>query len=209
MVLRRNATPPSLNVEEVRRKSKLLIIDDHAVPFMSLFKRDGYDIERWSQVKNLSQLTEGYFDIILLDLHGVGIKESPSMQGLGVLEHIKQTDPTQLVIAYSAEKWSPSFRDFFAMADAVLDKGDNYTEFKAQVDSLLIRRHSAGYYISKMNETLSDQAILAPKAVKLAMTSIARGDTRKMNKYLTRKMSDEITVERVLAIISIAIALLR
>lgn len=200
------ASQPSL--EEVRKRARLLVIDDHEVPFLDLFERDGYHIERWIKIENISQLTDSHFDVILLDLHGVGLRESPTLQGLGVLEHIKQRSPTQLVVAYSAQSWSPTFRDFFAMADAVLDKGDEYLKFKETVDSLVLRRYSAGFFISTMNSVLGDAAAQVPRAVPRALSAIRSGSTERLRRYLVKRISDEVTVDRAIGVIGIAITLL-
>lgn len=199
-------TPP---LEEVRKRARLLVIDDHDVPFLRLFERDGYHVERWSRVENISQLTDNHFDLILLDLHGVGLNESPSLQGLGVLEHIKNSNPTQLVVAYSAQPWSASFRDFFAMADSVLDKGADYLRFKETVDRLLLSRYSAGFFVARMNELLGDQAIFVPRAVGKASRALRRGDTADLARYLSARIKDEATVERVISVIGIAITVLK
>lgn len=169
-----------------------------------LFKRDGYHIQRWPKIENLSQLTDNHFDLILLDLHGVGLAESPQRAGLGILQHIKQRSPTQLVIAYSAQPWKISSRDFFALADSVLDKGADYVNFKEEVDSLLLRRHSVGYFINKMNQELGDSAANAPKAVPKALRAVRTGSTASLRSYLEAKVNEPQTVDRVIAIVSLA-----
>jgi len=208
-VLNRALVVQAPSLEDVRKTAQLLIVDDHAVPFQTLFERDGYHIQRWPKIENVSQLTDNHFALILLDLHGVGLKESPTLQGFGVLQHIKQRNPTQLVVAYSAQPWNASFREFFAMADAVLDKTNDYLAFKEQVDSLLLRRYTPGFFISKVNETLGDQVVLAPKVVPKALRAIRTGDASGLRRYLGGHLQDQITVDRVLAIVSIAISLLK
>lgn len=204
--MRQALSSPSL--DEIRKRSQLLVIDDHAFAYESLFKRDEYHITRWATVKNLSQLTDHHFDLILLDLHGVALKESPDQQGLGLLKHIKDASPAQLVVAYTAVAWSASFHEFFGLADAVLEKGDEYVTFKATVDRLLQRKYSEGYFISRMNATLGDDAANAPLAVKKALRSIRSGNTASLSRYLRSRVKDEVTVDRALAVIGIAISVL-
>ena len=209
MVFNRTSDDRPLSLEEIRKRANLLVIDDHAVPFLRLFERDGYNIQRWVRVENLSDLTEGRFDLILLDMHGIAVKDSPVQHGLGILKHIKETDPAQLVIAYSAQDWSPSTSDFFRMADAVLDKTAQYVDYKALVDQLLQRRFSAGYFVSLVNGVLADKAAAAPRAVAKSLKAIRTGNTSRLSSYLKSKIQDEKTIDRVLAIISIAITVLR
>lgn len=198
-----------VRLEDVRKKASLLVIDDHAVAFQKLFTEHGYHIQRWNKIEDLSQLTDGHFDLILLDLHGVGLKESPQLQGLGILRHIKHSNPAQLVIAYSAQSWSPSMNEFFSLADAVLDKADEYVNFKETVDTLLMRRYSPGYFISRMNEILGDQAISVPKAVPKATKSLRTGSTESLGSYLTKRIQEEVTIDRVLQVIHIGVTLLK
>ena len=207
--MRRN-TPSSLEqptLEEVRKKASILVIDDHEFAYQSLFERDQYHIQRWPDVVNLSQLTDSSFDVILLDLHGVGLKESPEMQGLGILRSIKDTNPTQLVVAYTSQEWGAKAQNFFILADAVLAKDDDYVAFKAKVDEMLLRRFTPGYFIARMNETLGAQAIRVPKAVAIATSAIQHQSTEKLNSYLVKNITDQITIDRVLAIIGIALSL--
>jgi CheY-like chemotaxis protein len=91
---------PEVPVEELRRRARLLVIDDQVFTYKDLFERDGYTIERWPDVEDLPRLESGAFDLILLDLQGVA-KELSAEQGLGLLRHLRKVLPTQLVIAYS------------------------------------------------------------------------------------------------------------
>jgi CheY-like chemotaxis protein len=200
---RRDWRPPTL--EEVRKNAHILVIDDQVFPAQSTFTRDGYHIERWSTIKNLSQLTDDHYDLILLDLHGVGLRESPDSQGIGILEHIKSTNPTQIVIAYSAQPWSVATGTRLAPADAVLDKGMDYIQFKSQVDELLLRRRSPGYFISVMNAELGDSAADAPMSVQKALAAMGGGRVDGLRRYLEGNLTDPKKIDRVVTIISIGV----
>lgn len=200
--------PPQRSLEDVRKTARLLVIDDLIFGYEGLFERDGYHIQRWTDVVNMSHLTDSNFDVILLDLHGVGVQESPELQGLGILKSVKATNPTQLIVAYTAQEWGPKTQTFFALADAVLAKDDPYVDFKDKVDELLMRRYTPGYFISRMNETLGDQAIYAPKVVPKAIRAINRGSSDGLKKYLEERAIEQITVDRILSIAGIAIGLL-
>lgn len=76
----------SPSIEAVRKSARILVIDDHAFPAQRTFTRDGYHFERWPEVKNLSQLTDGHWQVILLDVQGVGLNESPDKQGIGTYQ---------------------------------------------------------------------------------------------------------------------------
>jgi hypothetical protein len=100
LIFRRKAEWPKVEHDEIVRRTRILVIDDGEFPYGRLFKRDGYNLEKWSTLKDMGALERGDYDVVLLDLHGVGKAES-SDQGLGVLRHIRETNPAQIVVAYS------------------------------------------------------------------------------------------------------------
>jgi CheY-like chemotaxis protein len=203
--------PPAVtepDIEVLRKRAKILVIDDQALPAQRLFQRDGYHFERWPQIRNLSQLTDGFYDIILLDLQGVGLNESPDLQGLGILAHIKQSNPAQAVIAYSAHSQKISLRPFIDMADAVLDKDASYVQYKEKVDNLLRERATPGYFIAAINRELGPKAALVPEVVPRALRAFRKRSTRSLETYLRDNLSDAKQVDRILTIISIGIGVL-
>ena len=57
-------SPISLAI--LRKRTRLLVIDDDQNSFpLELFRKEGYAIEQWEKVDNLTKLEEGYYDIII------------------------------------------------------------------------------------------------------------------------------------------------
>lgn len=191
------------DIEVLRRKARLLVIDDHAFPHARLFKRDGYHFERWPEIKNLTQLTDGHFDLILLDLQGVGLNESPDLQGLGILDHVKRSNPAQIVVAYSAQTQRLSANTYLELADSVIDKDASYVTYKDLVDTLLLRRATPGYFIEVMNRVLGPDAALVPRAVPKALRVLRGGSPQSLSRYLTGHLPEAEQVDRILTIVSI------
>lgn len=194
-----------IDLEAARKRARILVIDDQDPPMRALFERDGYHVERWPEIKSLSQLTDGHYDLILLDIHGVGLNESPDEQGLGILRHIKSSNPAQIVVMYSALPQNISARDVLLLADEVLDKDESYVRYKGTVDELLQRRWSTGYYVATMNRELGDHAAVAPRAVLKALRAMRRGNTVALERYLRAKVTDPKVIDRVLTVISIGV----
>lgn len=199
---------PALTLEQVRKQARVLVIDDHAFPAERTFTRDGYHFERWPSVKNLSQLTDGHYQLILLDVQGVGLTESPEKQGLGILEHIKKTNPAQAVIVYSSEPYSVSSSKYIVLADAFLDKSSSYVEYKDEVDRLLLNQSTPGYFIARMNQQLGESATRAPKAVKYALKAFQKGDVSSLARYLRANLPDNSQVDTALKVISVGISII-
>jgi len=194
---------PEPSIEDLRKRARILVIDDQEFPFMELLKRDGYDIERWAEVESLSKLTDGYFDVLLLDINGVGLKESPRRQGLGILEHVKHSNPAQQVILYSSKPQSITQREVIVLADAVLDKKAEYMDYKTSIDDLLRTRFTKGYFIAVMNRELGPYAAIAPKAVPKALRALKHGNTESLKSYLTNTIKDPEAMSTIIAVIAV------
>lgn len=183
------------------RRARILVIDDGEFAYMSLFKRDGYTIEQWADVTDLRALETGGFDLILLDLKGVGLRET-SDEGFGILKHIRETSPAQIVIAYSNSDLSLAYQPFFRDADAVLHKTQtDYVEFKRTVNLLLDRRFSKGFFLDRVQSELGDLEASAPKAIRKAEKAMLTGNNDGLQRYLRSKVDDAVTIDRVIAVV--------
>lgn len=199
MVFGRRQSWPKLSAADIRKRSKILVIDDQEFPYVKLFRKDGYTIDKWSTVRDLQALERGDYDVILLDLHGVGKAES-SEQGLGVLAHIRRRSPAQIVVAYSNAEWSVEYQPFFDAADAILHKTkDDYVAFKATVDELLEKRYSLGFYLEKISHELSEGGA-SENTMKKVQKAIIQGHPDSLRPYLASRVEEAVTVDRVIAV---------
>jgi CheY-like chemotaxis protein len=203
-IFQRTQEWPTPSHAEIVRRARILVIDDGDFPYKRLFERDGYTIQQWSDVDDLSALETGEYDVILLDLLGVGRAES-SDEGFGVLKHIRAESPAQIVVAYSNSDLSLEYQSFFRDADAVLHKSKaDYVEFKRAVDRLLSERFSLGFYLNRISAELGEKRANAPKAIQKAETAILTGDVEPLRRYLSRRIDDTVTVDRVIALAGVA-----
>jgi hypothetical protein len=196
---------PKWSRDEITKRAKLLVIDDSEFPLIKAFRKDGYNVTKWNDVRDLGQLETDSYDLVLLDLEGVGRALSPD-QGFGILKHVRETNPTQLVIAYSNQEWSLEYQHFFDEADAALPKTKtDYYEFKRTVDRLLDQRFSLDYYIERAEDELEDYRAAVPKARQKIRQAILTGDGGKLRDYLQGKVEDKGTVSAVMQITQIAV----
>lgn len=191
-------TPPSL--EDVRKRAQILIIDDQEWPHQKQLEADRFHVTRWFDVEDTDSLTNGSYALVLLDINGVGLMHSPERQGIGILDHIKKKNPAQLVIVYSAQPQAVGDAVTLSRADAVIDKGSSYFEFRDKIDSLLLRRASPDYFIASMNSTLGPDAAKVPKAVPLALKALRNGNSSNLSAYLAKNLGNE-TVEEVVGFV--------
>lgn len=203
--LRRNKeTWPTLSLEDIKKRARLLVIDDEEFVYRELFKNDGYIIDKWDDIEDLSKLEQNFYDLILLDVQGVGSAIS-SQQGLGVLRHIRESAPAQLVIAFSNADYSLKYQDFFKLADATLSKGADYVEFKRKVDELLIQRFALGFYVGRIASLLGGSIEDREKLEKETEKAILRKTPGSMRKYLFDKVKEPKTLDIIGTILEVAI----
>jgi CheY-like chemotaxis protein len=194
-------------LKEIIGRVRILVIDDQEFPYVKLFKRDGYNVDKWRDVGKLAQIEEGDYDLILLDLQGVGTAISISEQGLGVLRHIKKVRPTQLVIAYSNAEFPLQYQPFFELADGVMQKSADYLDFKRKVNELLQAHFSVGFQIRKIEREFSQAGLSPEKGARLAKRALRTRNTEPMRSYLSAHTDDLATVDRVVAVAQLAISI--
>jgi DNA-binding response OmpR family regulator len=178
-------------LDEVRKRAQILIIDDQEWPHQNQLEIDHFHVTRWSDVEDTDSLTNGSYALVLLDINGVGMRHSPERQGIGILDHIKKTNPAQVVIVYSAKPQAVNDAVTLAKADAVMDKSSVYFEFREKIDNLLVRRASPDHFIASMNLTLGADAAKAPKAVPLALKALRTGNVAPLESYLSKTLGNE------------------
>jgi len=196
---------PIFPLDEIKKRARIVVIDDNEFPYAKLFKSDGYNLDKWKDVDDLPKLESGYYDLILLDMHGVGLKQSAE-QGHGILKHLRKVCPAQIVIAYSNADWSLKFQEFFDLADNKLDKRQDYVDFKRAVDDQLKARFSMGFYVSRVGNILRASNIDEAKLAKACEKSILSNDTNKLRQFLGQTVDGDL-VQVAIGIIQIAIAL--
>ncbi len=172
----------------IKKRARILVIDNDDFPYKKLFERDDYSIDKWDDVKTLSDIDEEKYDILLLDIQGIG-KEISKEEGLGVLKYIKETTPSQIVIAYSNANWSLKYQKFFDMADEILAKEADYTDFKKVVDKYLEMKFSYKYYLDKIL-SITDDKLSKKDMVKVYEKSLRFRSKKISENYLKKKGID-------------------
>lgn len=195
---------PEPTFEQIVGRARILVVDDQEFPYLSLFRRDGYTMTKWRDVNKLSEIEQGKFDVVLLDLQGIGKKLSHD-QGLGVLRHIKAVRPTQVVVAYSNADWPVKYQPFFDLADAVLPKSADYVNFKKSVDDLLQEHFSVGFHLQQLRGELTKAGADDWWARRAAKRAVAGRDPERLARVLRRRGLDQDTISSLIGLVQIAI----
>lgn len=197
---------PEFPLEEIKKRAKILVVDDNEFNYGVLFSRDGYAFEKWDDIVSLEKMESGYFDIILLDIHGVGLKESEE-QGLGILKHLRNVCPSQIIIAYSNADWPLKYQEFFDLADSKLDKRQDYVEFKRVVDKLLKDKFSLGFYVERIIKTAGHSIQDTEKLRKISSDAILQKNTKKLSHFLESNIESSDFIQIILGIAQVAIGI--
>lgn len=122
--------------KQIIRRIKILLIDDEYSLNIEQFNQEGYTMDYWPKVKSIKELLQGNYDIIILDIKNVA-KEYSEEDGFGVLKTIKQNNPSQIVIAFSAHSYDFSKKKFWDLADEAVDKPVGFLEMKEVLDNII------------------------------------------------------------------------
>lgn len=129
-------TLPKLNNDEIRKRIKILIIDDDPQSFpIDLFQKEGYDVTYWPKIQNLSSLYTNKYDIIILDV--IGVADEYKSDGLEILKQIKYVNKAQLVIAFSGSRSVQTKEDFWKLSDGSLKKPIKFFTCKEYLDNFI------------------------------------------------------------------------
>lgn len=172
----------SPSIDELRPGAKILVVDDKHFEWTTLLRDSGgYEVTKRQDVSPalLADITKSRYDVVLLDLHGIGGALGAGVeQGLGILRQIKEGNPAQIVVGYSAAAWSVGHSNSLReLADATFDKASgSFSEFQVTLDHQLLKSRQLHYYVSTLlglNPSCSEQDVR-----RLLACAIARPDGR-------------------------------
>lgn len=187
---------------EIKKRSRILIIDDGDFEYLPLFKNDEYSIDKWTKNEDIDQgkLDSHYYDVILLDINGVATDRT-SKHGFGLLEYIKEKNPAQIVIIYSANSFDMNDHNYVKLADSFLNKSSDYYDFKKIIDENLEKYMDLHYYVNVLKKVAQKEGINCSGIDQDVISAIQ--DKKSQN--LRQKLETlNITFETVEKIISIA-----
>ena len=171
---------PTLDFDELKRRIRLLVIDDEKTFPTELFISNGYFVEQWEKVKDFNKLLKGDYDIIILDIMGVA-KEYSEDDGLGVLEAIKRENPSQIIVAYSGGSFDISKQRFWDLADEKIAKPSDFLKIKGTIDNLIKKKFTPERYISTLMSLLNASNVSKRDITKIEgdISNLLKGDKKK------------------------------
>ncbi|WP_426670912.1 hypothetical protein ACPPVU_06695 [Mucilaginibacter sp. McL0603] len=148
----------TLDFEELKKRTRIVVIDDEKTFPVSLFRNEGYSIDEWPKVEDYGKLQSGFYDIIVLDIKGVAMHISND-DGLGVLEDIKHYNPSQIIIAYSQHSFDLTKSKFWELADEKIAKPSDFLKMKRIIDDLITTKFNPNRYINTLHAILRNNQV--------------------------------------------------
>jgi len=135
-----------LSLTELIQRTRIVVIDDNIAEFpIEVLKKQGYSIDHWEDVEDLPKLEKGFYDIIVLDIGGIGQVLDSENEGVAVLKHLKNHNPAQIVVAYSGQSHEPARIPFFKLADQFVPKPASAITWKETLDDLMMSKLTVDY----------------------------------------------------------------
>jgi len=90
------------SLEEIKRRARVLFVDDESVYYLiSNINQAGWNVSHVSEITNFDSDEIRNADIIFLDYKNVGVKLTPTEEGIGLLKVIRKKYPEKHLIFYS------------------------------------------------------------------------------------------------------------
>lgn len=132
-----------LPMKDIKERANILFIDNEEVPLIETLQLEGWHVEHWIEVKSLKELEDGKFDLIFLDIGGIGKEYCPDEEGFGILKRIKTVNPSILIVAFSGLSFDATRAEFWALADATLSKSSGAIKAIELLEELLKKKYNS------------------------------------------------------------------
>jgi hypothetical protein len=91
-----------LSIEEIKRQTQVLFIDDESFDFLlENIRQSGWNVKQKKEIDNLDIEEIKNADIIFIDYKDVGTILTPSEEGIGLLKALRHKYPNKHLIFYS------------------------------------------------------------------------------------------------------------
>ena len=143
------SAPSTEDLQKIRFRARIAIIDDDEVPFVRMLSQNGYNIHHYTDLEDVDEFIRKKYHVVLLDIHGVGGTLAEKSEGWGILRYLKQQCPHLVVVIYSGGQWTMTKHlEEISLADDFLDKDAEFLDFKFKLDENVRKAFSASYHIA-------------------------------------------------------------
>ena len=141
--LKRQSSKKNPPIEEIKKTTKILFVDDEDFSArLSTIRDAGWNVSQIHEVTNFNSEEIKSADIIFMDYIGVGKVLTPSEQGIGLLKKIKNRYPEKYIIFYSGYAGFIPGHEFHSIADAWIDKHADPFVYIDQIEEAAIKSYA-------------------------------------------------------------------
>lgn len=132
---------------KLKGKAKIAIVDDEEIPHIKKLNEDGYTIKEFNDIQNIDEFINWKFNIVVLDIQGIGKELSTNSGGWKILNYIKSVSPHTVVIMFTGADWSiKDHKSDLQLADDFLSKDLEFLDFKMKLDEAIKKCFSYHYH---------------------------------------------------------------
>lgn len=132
---------------KLKGKAKIAIVDDEEIPHIKKLNDDGYTIQEFSDIQNIDEFISWKYNIVVLDIQGIGKELSSNSGGWKILNYIKSVSPHTVVIMFTGADWSiKDHKSDLQLADDFLSKDLEFLDFKMKLDEAIKKCFSYHYH---------------------------------------------------------------
>jgi hypothetical protein len=133
--------------ENIKFKARVAFVDDEEISHIKRLQTDGYNITPYSDIENIDDFVRKKYNVVVLDIQGVGQNIAPKSGGWGILKYLKKNHPHIVVIMFTGAEWSiTKYKDEASEADDFIGKDVDFLDFKAKLDDGIKKAFSINYH---------------------------------------------------------------
>jgi DNA-binding response OmpR family regulator len=152
-------------LDTLKKECKICLIDDEPdetklkVKIKNL-EEEGYRLKVLKDLDDFAGFKKAGYNLLILDIQGVGSKYADRSAGWGLLKMIKQDLPHLVVVIYSGSEWSiRQHGEEYKLADDYLVKDIEYVDFRHGINLNIRRAFSFDYHLKVLEQRLTKEDI--------------------------------------------------
>lgn len=139
------------DIVDLRRKVKILMVDDEEYAIFKLLNTRGYRMYYKSDINYVEEVEP--FDIVILDIKGVAQEYGSTYEGFGFAIEVKKLYPNKIVLCYSGTS-DNNINSQLDKIDGYISKDTDIDQWTSRLDSLIRKYSSVDYHWDIINRKL-------------------------------------------------------
>jgi DNA-binding NarL/FixJ family response regulator len=123
-----------LNTDNLTR-TKILVIDNEDVPQVGILYDRGFSIRHVRDLDIVDMASP--YDILLVDIRGVGLKFESPLEGAYLAKKIKEAYPHKKVIIYTGSTFDSKYNDAVRFCDGSLSKDAGTDDWEEKIKEMI------------------------------------------------------------------------